>query len=364
MSQRRHTLAKGKRKPPRPGGPSVPAQARPTPAKAQSPQVAPSKDVQHQRPADNAVLSKAAAGNPPPPATPEASSRVAPGGPASRVHAWWSNATKWTKAIFAILVGLATIIVAIPVILNAVRPPRTVVLSQAAADAKKLNSLRAGELFSAFQHSLKESPTVNVWGRAARIKRDVGSTLISDYLFVLRTVYVEAFVGSNNTVDAYTITARTSDMPQGISILGHNYDLGKMTLANAPLDGITLVADVCAIQIGAYYEISGTDETHLLQTVAVGITGAGSVPRGYQFPACPYGSTDSLAQAAGAPGFNSQTGLYRIVERFTNQAYLARSESLRKKMLINTITITAPGYPVAPEMISLHPQEVAPYAPK
>lgn len=280
--------------------------------------------------------------------------------PATRLRSWWSNATKWTKAIFSALVGLAAIVAAIPIIVNAIQPSKETATSPAAADRNALNSLKAGELFSAFQSSLKVSPTDNVWGRAVQIKYEGGTALITDYLFVLHTVYVEAFVGSNEAVDAYTITVRRSGVPEAISILGQNYNLGKMTLANAPLPiGITLVADVCAAHIDAYYEISGADEATLEQTVAVGLTDAGSVSSGYTFPSCPFGNTDSLKVVAGAPGYNPQSGHYRIEERMPTAAYLANSLSLRKKMVINAVTITAPGYQVAPEMISLHPQEVA-----
>lgn len=280
--------------------------------------------------------------------------------PATRLRSWWSNATKWTKAIFSALVGLAAIVAAIPIIVNAIQPSKETATSPAAADRNALNSLKAGELFSAFQSSLKVSPTDNVWGRAVQIKYEGGTALITDYLFALHTVYVEAFVGSNEAVDAYTITVRRSGVPEAISILGQNYNLGKMTLANAPLPiGITLVADVCAAHIDAYYEISGADEATLEQTVAVGLTDAGSVSSGYTFPSCPFGNTDSLKVVAGAPGYNPQSGHYRIEERMPTAAYLANSLSLRKKMVINAVTITAPGYQVAPEMISLHPQEVA-----
>jgi hypothetical protein len=289
-------------------------------------------------------------------------------GPAKRLRTWWSNATRWTKVIFGALVGLATIIAAVPVIVNALQTPRTNALqtprtvSPAAADAKLLNSLKAGELFSAFQSSLKESPTGNVWGRAVQINTNAGSALISDYLFILRTVYVEAFVGSNDTVDAYTITARTPDMPQGISILGQNYDLGKMTLASAPLPtGIALVACVFSAHITAYYEISGTGEAFLDQSVAVGFTVAGSLPRDYR-PPLPCTGTASLPVVAGAPGYNPQSGYYQIEERLPTPAYLASSLSLRRQLLMNAVTVTAYGFPVAPEMISLHPEEVAPYA--
>jgi hypothetical protein len=312
----------------------------------------------------------------------ETSSRTGPGAPSKSLvtvlRTWWSNATKWTKVIFGVFVGLATIIAAVPVavpaIMHVFHTPKITSLSQAAADAKTLNSLRPGELFSAFQSSLKAKPTVSVWGRAVTIKSYPGPVLITDYLFVLHTVYVEAFVGSNDAVDAYTITARTGDMPQGINILGQAYDLGKTTLDSAPLDGIALVAGVCSAHIDAYYEISGTDEAHLDETVAVGITAAGALPPHAGFPACPpysasaveplpYRAFNSLAVAAGAPGVNPQSGYYRIEESYPTPAYLAESLSLRRKAPINTVTITAPGYPVAPEMISLHPQEVDPYAP-
>lgn len=300
-------------------------------------------------------------------AIPKTGPRARPGSPAARLRVSWSNATRWTKAAFGALAVLATIVAAVPVVVNALHTRKTPVLSPAAADANTLNSLRAGELYSAFQGSLKASPTVNVWGRAVQIQSDDGPALISDYLFVLRTVYVEAFVGSNGTVDAYTITARAPDMPHGISILGHNYDLGSTTLANAPLDGISLVAGVCAIHISAYYEVSRTDEADSDQTVAVGRTAAGKLPQngtGGTVPSALCSSTNSLALAAGGPGYNPQSGAYQIEEMFPTAAYLASSLGLRQKMPINAVTITAPGYPVAPEMISLHPEEVVPYAPR
>jgi hypothetical protein len=294
--------------------------------------------------------------------TSQSDPRASSKNPTMRLHTWWSNATKMTKAIFGTAAVLATIIAAIPVIQHALHTSRTTVLSPAAADAKALNSLRAGELFPAFQHSLKVSPKVDVWGRPIRIKYLGGSALISDYLFVLHTAYVEAFVGSNDTVDAYTITARTNDVPHDIIILGQHYRLGKMTLANAPLSGIALVAATCAAHIDAYYEVSNTGEFALDQTVAVGTTITGSLPRDSIFPGNICISTYSLALAAGAPGYNPQTGYYRIEERFPTSAYLAGTLSLRRKMLVNAVTVTAPNYPVVPEMISLHPEEVAPYA--
>jgi hypothetical protein len=353
-------LAKDKRASFRTGAGSVPARD-PRTVKANPPEAARSNVVQHQLAANDSASSKTAnAASPTSPLTPSKN-------PATRLRIWWSNATRWTKAIFAALAGLATIIAAVPVIVNALQTSKntvskSTVLSRAEADANTLNSLKAGELFSAFQGSLKTSPTANVWGRAVQITTSNGSDLISDYLFILRTVYVEAFVGRNGAVDAYTITARTADMPQGINILGANYDLGNTTLANAPLpEGIMLVADVYSAHITAYYEVSGTSEADLDQTVAVGITIAGSLPNNYKFPNIP-ANTDSLALAAGAPGYNPQSGYYRIEERFATPAYLASSLNLRRQMLINAVTITAPGYPVAPEMISLHPEEVAQFS--
>jgi hypothetical protein len=254
----------------------------------------------------------------------------------------------------------------VPVILQLLPAPGHAPVSPAVTESKILNSLSAGELFSAFQRALKASPKANIWGRAIRIKSNDGQpVLISDYLFVLHTVYVEAFVGGNGTVDAYTITARTPNMPQGIRILGHKYNLGRTTLANAPLDGITLVAHTCAAHIAAYYEVSNTNEADNVQTVAVGITGAGRIPHfsaGGQFPPCS-SAVDSLPVAAGAPGYNAQSGMYQIEERYPTAAYIANTLSWRTKVPINAVTITAPGFPVAPEMISLHPQTVALYSP-
>jgi hypothetical protein len=320
--------------------------------------------MQHQPAVNNSSPPKTAETSQPDPGSPSKS-------PATKLHTRWSNATKLTKGIFGALVGLAAIIAAIPVILQLLPGPKPTPVSPAVADAKALNSLRAGELFPAFQRSLKVSPTVDVWGRPIRVKFGFGygfggakTFLLSDYLFVLRTVYVEAFVGNNNTVDAYTITARTSDVPHDIMVLGQHYHLGKTTMAKGPLFGPSYVAAACGAHIVAYYEVSGSGGVTLYQSVAVGTTSTGWLPRHYVFPSNICNSTDSLALAAGAPGWNPQSGYYRIEERYPTNAYLADSLSLRKKMLVNAVTVTAPNYPVVPEMISLHPEEVAPYAPR
>ena len=66
-----------------------------------------------------------------------------------RPRYWWSNATRWTRAVFGVVVGLATIAVDVPLIVNVFQGSP----NPAVADADILNSLRAGELFSAFQSS-------------------------------------------------------------------------------------------------------------------------------------------------------------------------------------------------------------------
>jgi len=279
-----------------------------------------------------------------------------------KLRIWWSNMTILSKAI----VGLATIIAAVPIIYNVLSKETTRVLSPAEADARILNSLNAGELFSAFQHSLGVSPKVNLWGGSRQMRYPGGSVSISDYLFVLHTVYVEAFVGSNDTVDAYTVTARTHDMPQGIKILGRLYSLGKMTLADAPLGGIASVVAVCGAHIAAYYEISYAT-VGPAQTVAVGLTESGSIPNSnfhWALLPCSYPATDSLPISPGSSQSNGMATLWSgLVERIPTKTYLANSLSLRRRMYVNAITVTAPGYPVAPQMISLNPMSVAPYAP-
>jgi hypothetical protein len=82
------------------------------------------------------------------------------------------------------------------------------------------------------------------------------------------------------------------------------------------------------------------------------------------YPDAIVGPTKALTLAAGSAPYNPQSGYYQIEERYPTSAYLSNTFGLREKMFVNTITITAYGFPVVPEMISLHPEEVQPYAPR
>ena len=276
------------------------------------------------------------------------------------LRAWWRNANKWTKAIIAIIIAFGSVLGPLQALTGEVSRTwnRITAPSDTEVDANILNSLRTGELLSAFQQSLKTQTTAIIW-RGITVKDGDTSNLLDDHLFVLKTVYIEAFVNRNDTVDAYTITARTPDMPQGINILQKQYSFGKTTLSNAPLDGITTVADTCAAHIVAYYEVSGTNEADLRQTIAVGMTSSGAIPNGFTFPACPFANTDSFPVVSGSPGFDRKSGQYQIEERAAAAAYLASTKRLRSKMIVNAITVTGYGYPVMPQMLSLHPEEIA-----
>jgi hypothetical protein len=72
-----------------------------------------------------------------------------------------------------------------------------------------------------------------------------------------------------------TIVAAVPIMPQNTNFMGRRYDMGKTTLADAPLVGISMVAAVSSAHITAFYGVSIADESTLRQSVAVGLTVAG-----------------------------------------------------------------------------------------
>ncbi len=153
-------------------------------------------------------------------------------------------------------------------------------------DESVLANVRPGMSFPSFREALqKESVAV------LRDDIDVAQgndAHVRDELFILSTVYVEAFVGSDQEVLAYTVTARGDKFP-AVRLLNESVKLGTTRIADAPVlsEGVSSVAGYCGAQHGAYYEITGTNHARLFQTFAYGFTLAGEIPENTTSSPCP-----------------------------------------------------------------------------
>jgi len=245
-----------------------------------------------------------------------------------------------------------------------------------AVDAATLNTLQDGDEYSRFEAALgpdtatiRTGLTVTWGGRTYQLQ---------DRVFVMNTAYVEAFVDQNNTVDAYTVTARlarTPDAPQGLKFRGDTYDLGKTPLAMSQVRGL---AGACGAHIVAFYLISGTDEAANSQIVAIGLTSSGlepasdytSLPKAL----CPAPTTSAYedfghgtaAWAAGGAKVTDTSNRYLMAAGAipgVGANYYTQQAPAYAALHINTVAITAPGFPMLQQFFSLHPQQVAAFDP-
>jgi len=250
----------------------------------------------------------------------------------------------------------------------------------AAVDVATLNSLRAGDEYASFEAAL--GPDTATIRSGMSVTWQGRTYQLQDRFFLLKTAYVEAFVDQNNTVDAYTVTARhtkPADLPQGLKFLGVNYDLGKSTMS---LDTVTGLAGACAVHIEAAYLISGTDEANDDQTVAIGETasGPGSLadttgtpealcPDGTSYPYTDFGHGTVPWTAEGAKVVDG-SGKYvidtgQLPSPFGVGAdYYKQEKAAYGAVPVNAVSITAPNFPMLAQFISLHPQTVAEFDPK
>jgi hypothetical protein len=188
-----------------------------------------------------------------------------------------------------------------------------------------------------------------------------GSTVQArNELLILPTVYVEAFVDQDQRVLAYTVTARKQESMPTVDAGNRTFELGSTRVSEAfeQDDMVEEAAGACGARTISYYEISATSGAQLNRTIAIGTTAAGALPEDYTFPGCRPESLYGLPLASPITEDISDVEIHQVTGE-----YLQQTSDYRSDLVINTVTFTAPGMPIAPEMISLHPQTVNSYDP-
>jgi hypothetical protein len=217
-------------------------------------------------------------------------------------------------------------------------------------DEVRVSDLRAGISFDQFSGRLHSSP-VAVVRHDVPLRRLDKRVHARDELFILPTMYVEAFIDDEQTVQGYTVTARSRHAPLTIDVGGVQYDLNSETFGQVNLF-VDRVAEVCGAHIAAYYEVSNTSNAQANQTIAVGAGGAGPMINPLDLT-CPPAAARDLPLVP--PSGTSSDDLYVIDEHIASEAYRKATAPYRSKAIINSVAITAPLIDMAPEMLSLHP---------
>lgn len=267
------------------------------------------------------------------------------------LHGWWKRLNRGTKVWVG---GLATALTAIGAIQTGLLDPAMNQWThrQPHYDEQALNCLRAGMQLPALEKCVHAGAQAVPRADAT----DHSGQPLTEGIYVLDTVYLQAFVDSNQSVQAYTITERAQNAPHGVRVLGHSYDFGHTTFADAPIQ-VAAVASVNGVHITAYYEISGTAEADLNQTIAIGSTDAGQFPAELKWPGPPP-VVDGLALLPNSVSSDDKP-LYTIEEHQVTTRLLDEAADYRTRAVINSVTVTAPDVDLAPEFLSLHPQETA-----
>jgi hypothetical protein len=269
----------------------------------------------------------------------------------------WRQLNRRTKAV---LVALVAFLAGFQTIRDQAAIPLWHVYShrQPSYDAQLLSGLRPGILLSVFQEELK-------YRSSAILRHDVmvpgpdGKPLRTrDELFVLKAAYVEAFVDDSQSVVGYTITMRVADAQ--IHIGSTTVGFGRTTIASAHVSGPDAVGGGCGVHLVAYYEVSRDSHADNDQRFAVGNTDAGYEKRNLNRPLCPDSNLPKFSppDAVTSP----DEGLY-VADLFSpTDEYMRKNEGLRRDTLVNAVSITASGFELAPEMLSLHPDFLRQFA--
>ena len=276
--------------------------------------------------------------------------------PPPHVASSWQRLSLKTKAL---LVALVTVLAGFGTIKNEALRPIWEMYShrQPAYDAKVLSSLEPGIFLPEFQKRLGRESTAILRPYVPVIGPGGDPAPTRDVLFILETAFVEAFVDDTQTVRAYTITVQVPDAPSPIKVGSAVIEFGKTTIASASIGPVDIVAGACGAHIFAYYEVSGNSNAQNAQRLAVGHTAAGY----YDEPAewsvdtllCPDIDAAPYEPLYVAPP--SDEALYVADLYQPDSDTLQAQADVRGRTLVNTVSITAPGTELAPEMLSLHP---------
>lgn len=269
----------------------------------------------------------------------------------------WRQLNRRTKAVLVILIAFLT---GFQTIRDQALLPLWHAYShrQPSYDARLLSSLRPGMLLSAFQEALKYRSSAIIRHNVEMYGPDGKPVRTRDELFVTKSAYVEAFVDDSQSVVGYTITLRLSGAH--IRVGSASIDSGKTTIAAAHVSGPAAIGGACGVHIEAYYEVSSNSNANNDQRIAVGNTDAGLKNQSLHQPLCPDSQLPKFPPAGSVT--SPDEGLY-VADLFTpTDEYMRTVQQARSETFVNAISITAPGFELAPEMISLHPDFVRQYA--
>jgi hypothetical protein len=175
-------------------------------------------------------------------------------------------------------------------------------------------------------------------------------------LFILPTVYVEAFVDQDDQVRAYTVTARTDDLPVVQTPAGA-VQLGVTGLLKAvgdrPVHGLL---SQCTTRDLAYFEVTVADGASRYQAFAFGTTVSGALPDDYSMPGCPPGDLLVAQPPFPLPDGTASDDQFAVS---ATPGLLASMADYRASLVVNAVTVGDPGVPVLPEMLLLSTDTLA-----
>lgn len=260
---------------------------------------------------------------------------------------WWTR----RKAIAVALVGFAA------VFFGAIndgaqvigRGWDTVANRQPGRDVQRLSALRVDVLREEFDREAGVPPV-------AQLGDSVGSgpnsqVQLKQFLYVLDTAFVQAFVNSSNSVVAFAVTVRSEsplgEVKAGIYVL----DIGRIRIAEVPFSVREWVGYVDGAHHAAYFEVSKSIGADRFQQVAVGWSSTGGSvgdPHGGIWPDARVIQAQPRAKYAGDQGY-SVMDIYEPREEY----YV---ENRKQRLgLVNAYAVVSSQYVLTPEMIGLHP---------
>ena len=290
---------------------------------------------------------------------PAAGGGVPPSTAGSSLINWWHGQTKTRKIIISTFTVLVTTLAGWGTIRDVLVDPLQSAWEnrQPQHDEKVINCLDTGMQLTSFEECLNVKvftiPRTDILVSNELFSRD---EMLSERVYLLDTVYVQAFVDKNYSVEAYTITARQSKkMPQNIDMINSKINFGSTRIAEVSTNA-QRVAVVNGLHIQAYYELLTPNNFSQERAMAVGMTEAGALPVKYSWPRYSI-DVEGLPLLPGTnPGDEKYyaIGIYEV-----GSSFLKRDREFAAQAVINTAAVTAPGVPMIPQFISLHPDIVS-----
>lgn len=283
-------------------------------------------------------------------ASPAAEAKMSTNSKMEKFKAWWENLSFVGRILSLIVVA----VLGLGPISGWVHSWWT--HRQPGFDQRAVDAITLGGTRDSLEKALDREP-VSV------IRRDIeaGGTTLRDELYVLDTLYIEAFISDNDDVVALTFTSRTDDE----MTVGRHYVynpatgnaekdvpwliLGKTTFVEAErsTNGLRAMGGGCGAHILNYYEVAGFQGASF-NNYAFGVTTAGKLKEGTKI--CDY---TELIDSQPLSESNRREELVSL--RDVSDDFLDGTQPLRAQEKINTATISVPGVEIVQEMLAIHP---------